>query len=514
MDGRSFGEHRCRLLAEAMLQQSSLVKRFEQEGLSLERPWLNSGSRDLEGPWVPGPGLAKDPLDRHLLRQPSEGLSLERPWLNSGSRDLEWLWVPGPGLAKDPLDRALLQQHSEGLSFERPWLNAGSRDLEWPLTIAAGPRSTQGGFIDTAARIGARLCRDAIWHEDRCTWTTDANRDDEVRHVAMGPDLYEGTSGVALFMTRLAKASGDRMFDETAQGAILHARRAKMDSANLYSGEAGVLLASAEVLGEEIDDAALLRSAEAFAFRAYDLMGGEAGVIIPLLHAWRKSRNPALLASAVRKGDWLIAEAEREEDRLSWASSGDVESPNLTGLSHGAAGVGWALAELFGCSGERRFADAALDAFRYEREYFDEDEQNWPDFRDDEVTFSAAWCHGAPGIALSRFRALRWIPDCGNADLRIALETTRRAVYDNWCLCHGQCGNAEILRIAGMRDAALGIAEEGVERFDRRRMPWPCWAVPDGPELPGLMTGLAGIGEFYLRMAGETISPSPLLFIG
>ena len=48
--------------------------------------------------------------------------------------------------------------------------------------------------------------------------------------------------------------------------------------------------------------------------------------------------------------------------------------------------------------------------FNYERQSFDISQQNWPDFRDGVSTTAAkvcglAWCHGAPGIALSRLKA-------------------------------------------------------------------------------------------------------------
>ncbi|MBV8808300.1 MAG: hypothetical protein JO033_06455 [Acidobacteriaceae bacterium] len=53
--GESFGQHRCRLLANAMVRSrtlsvperlSSLNEEFENHGLSLERPWLNPGSSE------------------------------------------------------------------------------------------------------------------------------------------------------------------------------------------------------------------------------------------------------------------------------------------------------------------------------------------------------------------------------------------------------------------------------------------------------------------------------------
>ena len=48
-DGGSFGMHRCRLLAEAIWREPSIdgiVKAFESNGISIDRPYLNTGSID------------------------------------------------------------------------------------------------------------------------------------------------------------------------------------------------------------------------------------------------------------------------------------------------------------------------------------------------------------------------------------------------------------------------------------------------------------------------------------
>ena len=44
---------------------------------------------------------------------------------------------------------------------------------------------------------------------------------------------------------------------------------------------------------------------------------------------------------------------------------------HLCGVSHGAAGIGWALLELFAATGDERFRAAAIGAFAYERSWLD-----------------------------------------------------------------------------------------------------------------------------------------------
>ena len=68
-------------------------------------------------------------------------------------------------------------------------------------------------YLDTAASIGARLCRDAIWDGDRCNWLGDSMEfhagEWKVGHKSFGPELYSGTIGVALFLATLNRFRPD-----------------------------------------------------------------------------------------------------------------------------------------------------------------------------------------------------------------------------------------------------------------------------------------------------------------
>src|SRR4029077_11160115 len=227
--------------------------------------------------------------------------------------------------------------------------------------------------------------------------------------------------------------------------------------------------------------------------------------------------------------------ARRHGDALSWTTlpGADPAQPDLTGFSHGTAGIAWALLELAATTGEARFSEAAESAFRYERRCFDPRQGNWPDFRAaqsgptgaPEWGCSLAWCHGAPGIALSRARAFRLTGSAeAKSEAAIAIATTERGVRQalataggDFSLCHGLAGNAECAAVAARilgngagTGADLDLARFGVERYHSDRAPWPC-GVPGGGENPSLMLGLAGIGHFYLRLALPERIPSILM---
>ena len=310
----------------------------------------------------------------------------------------------------------------------------------------------------------------------------------------------------------------------------------------LFSGWTGVALAAVRVgiladepvLLEQARDVLRRAAAESYDPSAFDLMAGRAGAIAGLIVMSEMLEDCFLTDFAVRLGDELLETAVKTAAGYSWKTRGLRNRHNLTGFSHGAAGAGYAFLELFQATGEAKYRHAASLAYGYERHWFAADCGNWPDFREDPDSpsrrrgprkFSIFWCHGAPGIALSRLRAYEILGDgkC-QQEASVALKTTRatiRAALDSWTgnfsLCHGLAGNAEVLRCAAdildgepAEDAELAsqVARYGIERYAAGNEPWPCGN--HSAETPNLMLGLAGIGHFYLRLHRPSI-PSILI---
>jgi lantibiotic biosynthesis protein len=402
-------------------------------------------------------------------------------------------------------------------------------------------------YLEAADRLGARLCRDAVWSGGRCNWLGDAMEFIESRwqvtHRAFGPELYNGTAGIALFLAHLYAASDEKMFKKTAQGAIACAvsQMDRIDGATgfgFYSGLTGIAYALT-VTGEILHDEQLLQRGldvlesvshqEPASLQSWDIVSGSAGVIPVFLKLHGRYNRQCLVDAAVRHGDLVLNAANRGEGGWSWKTIGDMASKDLTGFSHGAAGIAWSLVELYSSSREQRFLNGAQEALRYERSCFDPQQENWPDFRSVSQTggpvFAAAWCHGAPGIGLSRLRVYQVLQDqqC-LAEAQAATRTTGKILemsmmsgQDNYSLCHGNCGNAELLLSAGdlvgngdSLKIVQRLADHALEKYHAAREPWPC-GVLNGGETPNLMLGLAGIGYFYLRLCDRKKAPSVLL---
>ena len=408
-------------------------------------------------------------------------------------------------------------------------------------------------FLRTADTIGATLVRDAIWDGERCNWLGVAHQEVTGRwlnvHRTLGPDLYGGTSGIALFLSHLYRATGDPLILRTALGAVRQAYGRRHDvlpehSLGFYAGYAGIAWACIELGDTAEHDGWLERGLRLLNAHALDeppgghhldVVSGAAGVIPLLLNCAHRYRRDQLLEQAIELGDRLIAAADRRTEGWSWNTLGTLNEagqPNLTGFSHGAAGISWALLELWRETGARRFLDASRQGIRYEQHWFDPEQENWPDFRaragasgnEPEKHFAAVWCHGAPGIGLARLRAFELL---GEAPLKQQAEAALRATYRaaaqlpedqlTLCLCHGLGGNAEVFlygaRVLGLdecRTAAEQIGLRGIELFAEPGRPWTC-GLPGGTETPNLMLGTAGIGFFYLRLHEPNTTPSILI---
>ncbi|MFL6195780.1 MAG: lanthionine synthetase LanC family protein [Thermoanaerobaculia bacterium] len=412
--------------------------------------------------------------------------------------------------------------------------------------------SEQQQFLAVADSIGARLVRDAVWDGRRCNWMGDSMEPVEgtwqVVHRSFGPDLYGGTSGIGLFLARLYAATGERLFRKTALGAFEQtvSRLGVLPPAfraGVYSGLTGIAYAlahGAALLGEDrLREVAVqaLRDVMGDEIRpeALDVVAGSAGAIPVLLGLRDLLGNGDLPDLARRHGENLLATARTRGDAASWTTlpSEVPGSPDLTGFSHGTAGIGWGLLELARETGEARFREAAESAFRYERRCFNPQQGNWPDFRGSAPdpngvpvwSYSLAWCHGAPGIALSRARAWQLTrSEEAKREAAVAIATTEHGVRQmfnypgaDFSLCHGLAGNAECAAVSASllgngagTGADLDLARFGIERYVMDRAPWPC-GVPGGGENPSLMLGLAGIGHFYLRLALPDRVPSMLM---
>lgn len=413
--------------------------------------------------------------------------------------------------------------------------------------------------LAAATRIGETLCDTAYWDERRehCAWMgyadvgSPAQGNETTAFAAVDANLYAGTAGMALFLAELYALTRNSLFGETSLGALkrsinlLRTRNAQAAPLSLFSGHMGAAYVASRLidigLGEDLEgelDWLVERALEGLGGpHLLDLVSGNAGAIPVLLTLARRKGLERCFDAARACGEELCARAARQNGLCSWKTleTTGLDTPPLTGFSHGASGLALALLELHARTGSAPLLETARGAFAYEDSLFSRSRGNWLDLRHpyvrngDEVegSFQATWCHGAPGIGLARLRAMsldRELEDEHRRTARIALNTTTAAIADalktprsDATLCHGLAGLSEVALIFGelledenCRTLAANTALKLIELYGREG-DWPS-GTSNGKQSPTLMLGSAGVGHHLLRLHAPRQVPPVLLF--
>src|SRR5205807_327825 len=187
-------------------------------------------------------------------------------------------------------------------------------------------------FLHAAEKVGARLCSDAQWSGDYCTWVGAAlersGSQSQVTRGIVGPEIYSGSSGIGLFLAYLFSCTHEQNFKKTAEGAIRYAhshldRLSSADNFGFYSGLTGlayVMAESARIFSTQQfaeQSLAILRGLNPSAANSlrWDIVSGSAGVIPVLLKLHGAYGEEFLLDLALRYGDLLL-------QNVSWGEEG------------------------------------------------------------------------------------------------------------------------------------------------------------------------------------------------
>ena len=317
-------------------------------------------------------------------------------------------------------------------------------------------------------------------------------------------DVYSGTAGVALFYFDLYAATKEERWLE-AGSALLD--RSTASDPGLYTGWAGIGEVALQAWHITKDDA-FLKKAESCADKlgepeATDIISGAAGTGIFLLNLRKATNDERYLKKARALGEYLAQHAVQKRDGMvSWPVA-PGSGRTYIGFSHGAAGIGYYLLHLHLATKEERYKDLAQGAAWFVMRYAEEDGADgwkWTKLQPPQnQAYPVQWCHGSPGIGLF-FHAIN--RHLGGNEYKEALDRCLaanaregRTARRSGCQCHGLSGNAELFVEVGQPEKARLWAQDLVG--------------PDGVKTgigrwtyePGYMTGLAGIGRFFLRLA-------------
>lgn len=484
------------------------------------------------------PGCLVEPLEVDLVFDRLRDVAL--PWDTSGravASETASLWrLDFPHFSAPASGTRLLDDRREVIAeLERSPLEIAAGRLR---RLSAGDRERQVRYISASLAVedvDTDEFRTTAVEHSRLIGDELARLFDDGAAPPVPGSLYNGSAGIAFFLLYLDAIDPGAGLRGAAERAVAHALSAAVHGIGTFHGTAGLVyllihlhrlwggdewLELAVELARGIDDGVHDDC-------SFDVLDGAAGVI-PVLAALSDLTGECL-ETAHHCARHVLDHAERTEHGLSWAPERpDLAVANLTGFSHGAAGIGWALIGLGARTGRDDYVEAGKLAFAYEATHFDEERQDWRDLRASVLAlskgrphFGNAWCNGAPGIGLSRIgsRALLGRDDDELLrDAYVALGATLRGFtkVGNDTLCHGTSGNAELLlRFALVENQPAFRLEANLhaQAHWARLAATPAWPAVgmEHRRWPGLMAGIAGVGLHFLRLAYPEQVPSPLL---
>jgi type 2 lantibiotic biosynthesis protein LanM len=402
--------------------------------------------------------------------------------------------------------------------------------------VSASDGAIDAALLAEADTIAKELSRYAIRRGPNAAWIgLEGPGDSEVSQlVSLGPDLYNGVSGIGLFLAAHAAVAQSTESEELALAAVSYLRKtlrsrnaarvARLLGVGGGTGLGSIVYAFAsmakhlgdtDVLADAHVAARLITDELIEADRALDVIGGSAGAILALLRLHHDSESDEVLRLAVKLGEHLLRQPRiGPKGRRSWIGEGAGERP-LTGISHGAAGFAYALGSLAAITGREDFRRAGSECIAFENSTYNAARRNWPDLRDiRQPAWTCQWCYGAPGIGLARIAMIK-----GLAFDRTTLEndvanavrgTKKRWPNSTDTLCCGTFGGIEFLREAGDLLQRPDIEKLALQRLlsvlDAARSAGDYrWNAGKRQFNLGLFRGLAGAGYTVLRWSNRSL---------
>lgn len=386
-------------------------------------------------------------------------------------------------------------------------------------------------YLAAAVAIGDELLESSVWNRDmtELTWLgIETNYDGQAGVSVIGEDFYNGTSGVAVFMTHLYRVTQMDRFKQAAEAAVASAlRSAKPYNAFLSAYHGPISLINALTLIDQANESyQYKKNVEVFIdylngkehqSSNYDLLGGCAGIVHALLNAYEHYGEKRYLEVAASYAKKIQQEAVNTGNGHAWPTDHEGDIIYLGGLGHGVSGILTALLRMDKYIPKKENVAMALSALAYEDSLYDSGKRNWRDLRKSEEFYGFYWCSGSTGIGFSKLSLL----DIHNRDsllkdIDLIVESIKESyLSEDHCLCHGDMGIVDFLITAALKTGkkewtALAHALAAKVYQDHIKHGQYVSGIANGTDTPGLFLGKSGIGMQFLRLVDSNKVPSML----
>lgn len=398
-------------------------------------------------------------------------------------------------------------------------------------------------FENELKRIAEKLINDSVeGPNDTVNWLIAEFAEDQHKPFVSANNLilYTGLSGIGIFFSSMYFHFKDEKYKKISSKILAQFEQILLNKNLSYMYESipngigvgiGSIIYSLVTMAEFLDSEKAIELAENFAEKiederisrdsGFDLLSGNSGLIIAFEKLYKLTKKQIYLDQADKCVNHLI-QSSKLIDGLKLIPT--VEGKVLTGFSHGAAGIAYALLRINHFLNKPEIKFLAEEHLKFERKHFNADEKNWPDFREkiDEVKFGfmTAWCHGSAGIGYSRL-ALKNFCDDEVLDKEILDAVENSKNYKLIGSDHVCCGNfsvIEFLNEAGNQYNNKELIDEAKIRASElvlRAQKYEDYIYFTQSSMriinPSFFQGISGIGYSLLKIVNPKIK-SVLMF--
>lgn len=356
-------------------------------------------------------------------------------------------------------------------------------------------------------------------------------------------NLYSGATGVGFFFAALYKVTGEEKYHDLARAAMKPIMRIvdeEMNELMRYSGVGGGVGLGSLIYGfasmvDFLGDTEFGKTAREYGLeciahidaealeidKKFDVIFGSAGLLLGLIKLYHVTGDERVLNAVRLTADYLVKSIKNTTQGKNLIPT--YGNNVITGLSHGASGVALALLKAFALTGDERYRDVAMAHIDFEEKMYDADAANYPTYQSTptDKAFITAWCHGAPGIGLTRLMAYKITRD-ESLLLQIQKNLKVTTAFSLEHLDHICCGNfgrmdieLEHARFFEDQKAIDTIKREAtyiVNRFYEHDGFRLFIDAPTKVFSPGLFVGATGIAYSLLRIAYPDKLPCVLAY--
>ena len=397
-------------------------------------------------------------------------------------------------------------------SFDIYRLNATNLTRE-KQEIFENNKKNENEKLKFIKKVFEKVKRETIKTESDISWYVPKLIRDYWILQEMGMYLYDGIAGIFVF-THFLDQSGivdvdkiflreinKKMFEYTNKCCSNMDKKSR--KTGIYDGESSIVYAYLLVYQVTHSKIYLSYAKKHCLFlknyieddKKLDLLQGNAGAIITFTLMYEQTGKNVYLLWAEIAAKRLLSLSINMKKGITWIS--EEEKKPLLGLSHGNAGIAWAFAKLYNVTKKIEYQEVVKNSIKFENENYNSSANDWRDFREMKKKTEGliSWCHGAGGIILSRYNIKKLCDDieiitmCEKDIISNMKWIKRRKDRENMCLCHGVCGNYEIIKKCfENKEPIQEVPLKNIENLP----------LQEKVSL-GMMNGLMGIAYTYLR---------------